>query len=82
MKIETIIEDLLSHHINKSEAINRLKEITNGLRNKNSIEMEVESIGFSVGNNHGFINLKKPYGYSKIEGLINKGDKVDINLIP
>jgi len=81
MKIETIITDLLSHDINKSEAINKLKEITNGLRNKNSIEMEVESIAFSVENNHGFIKLKKPYGYSKIEGLINKGDKVDINLI-
>jgi len=46
MKIETIIEHLLSHDINKSEAIRRLKEITDGLRSKNSIEMEVESIAF------------------------------------
>ena len=82
MKIETIITDLLSHDINKSEAISRLKGITNGLRSKNSIEMEVDSIAFSVENNHGFIKLKKAYGYSEIEGLINKGDKVDVNLIP
>ena len=82
MKIEEIVTDLLSHNISKIEAIDRFETIIDSLRNRNGIEMEVESISFSVKDNHGFLELKKPYGYSKIDGLINKGDKVDIILIP
>jgi hypothetical protein len=81
MKIETIIEDLVNHEISKYEAISKLKEITDGLRGKSSIEMTVESIAFTVGVNDGILKLRKNYGYEDIKG-IKEGDRVDITLIP
>lgn len=42
---------------------------------KEKLIFEVEQTSFSVENNHGFINLKIPYGYSQIEH-IKKGMKV------
>lgn len=42
---------------------------------KEKLIFEIEQTSFSVENNHGFIKLKIPYGYSQIEH-IKKGMKV------
>ena len=81
MKIETIIEGLVNHEITKADAIRLIRNITDGLRSKSSIEFNVEEVSFSVSANDGFLKLRLPYGYNKIEGKINKGDKVDVTLI-
>lgn len=46
---------------------------------KENLEFDVEEVSFSVENNHGFLKLKLPYGYSKIEGILSKGDKVTVS---
>ncbi|MBP9727668.1 MAG: hypothetical protein KBD83_09455 [Gammaproteobacteria bacterium] len=43
------------------------------------LEFEVEEVSSTVENNHGFLKLKLPYGYSKIEGILSKGDKVTVS---
>jgi hypothetical protein len=82
MKIKDIIEKLCNHEISKFEAINQIKNITDGLRKNDSLEFIVESFAFTVGDNHGILNLTIPYGYSKIEGKIKRGDKIDVLLLP
>jgi len=44
MKIEKIIDELLSHNVTKFEAIEKLKSIVNGFRNNDGIEMSVDSV--------------------------------------
>lgn len=52
----------------------RFKELEK-LEKKEKLIFEVEQASFSVENNHGFISLKIPYGYSQMEHL-KKGMKV------
>lgn len=82
MKIKEIIEKLCSHEISKNDAIEQISIITDGLRKNNALEFIVEEIGFTSENNHGYLRLKLPYQYSKINGRIKKGEKVDVVLIP
>ena len=80
MSIKEIITELLNHEISKSEAINMLEKHRDSFRNKNSLEFEVESTGFTMFNNHGILKLKIPYYYEKMK-KIKAGDKVDVMLI-
>lgn len=81
MKVADIIDRLLKHEITRYEAINQIKEITNGLRNKGAIEMRVEEWG-SRGND-GYLKLEWGGGYEKITKLgLEKRDKVDLIIIP
>ena len=83
MKIKEIIEKLCSHEISKKDAIEQISIITDGLRKNNALEFTVEEIGFTSEENHGYLKLKLPYQYSKIDGRIKKGDKVDVaGLVP
>ncbi len=82
MKIERIINDLLSRDINKYEALNKIKEITDGLRNKASFEFVIEEVGFTVEQNHCYMKIKLPYGYNEVGNKFNKGDKIDVIQIP
>ena len=82
MKIKEIIEKLCIHEISKKDAIEQISIITDGLRKNNALEFTVEEIGFTSENNHGYLKLILPYQYSKINGRIKKGDKVDVVLIP
>jgi hypothetical protein len=82
MKIKEIIEKLCSHEISKKDAIEQISIITDGLRKNNALEFTVEEIGFTSEENHGYLKLKLPYQYSKIDGRIKKGDKVDVVLLP
>ena len=44
--------------------------------------VEVTKVQFGIGSNDGFITIRFPYGYSKIEGKFKKGDRVYIELTP
>ena len=82
MKIKEIIEKLCNHEISKNDAIEKLSIITDGLRKNNALEFIVETVAFSIENAHGILNLKLPYQYSKMEGRIKQGDKVDVVFLP
>ncbi|MAX80330.1 MAG: hypothetical protein CL843_09160 [Crocinitomicaceae bacterium] len=81
MKVEEIIEKLCNHEISKSDAIDKIKVITDGLRNNESLEFVVDEFGSTVENNHGYLNLILPYEYSKIKNKVSKGDRVDVSLL-
>lgn len=40
----------------------------------------IEQVSFSVENNHGYLRIKFPYGYEKIQGKIKKGDEVKVKI--
>lgn len=82
MKVKEIIEKLCNHEISKQDAIEQISIITDGFRRNNALEFTVEESGFTVENNHGYLKLKLPYQYSKMEGRIKKGDKVDVVFLP
>lgn len=82
MKVNEIIEKLCNHEISKRDAIEHIKVITDGLRKNESLEFVVEESGFTVENNHGYLKLKLPYQYSKMENKVSKGDKVDVTFLP
>ena len=81
MKVEEIINNVCNHEISKSDAIKAIKEITDSLRKQGALEFNVEAVKFGVETNDGYLELRLPYGYNKIEGKINKGDKVDVTFI-
>ena len=82
MKIKEIIKKLCNHEISKTDAIEQIKVITDGLRKNKSIQFLVEEIGFTSVNNHGFLKLKLPYQYKKMQDKFKKGDKVDVTFLP
>jgi len=82
MKIETIINELCNSEISKYKAIEQLTKITDGLRKNNALTFTVTSVAFQCETNHGILHLELPYQYSKIEGKIKKGDKVDVIILP
>jgi len=82
MKVKEIIEKLCNHEISKTDAIEHIKVITDGLRKNESLEFVVEEFGFTSENNHGYLKLKLPYQYSKMENKVSKGDKVDVTFLP
>lgn len=82
MKVKEIIEKLCSHEISKQDAIEQITIITDGLRRNSSLEFTVEEIGSTSENNHGYLKLKLPYQYSKIENRVKSGDKVDVVFLP
>ena len=81
MKIKRIIDDLINHNITRQDAEFEINSIVNGFRNKDAIEFDVIKVSSSVEDNHGYLYLKIPYQYSKIE-KINVGDKVDVSILP
>jgi hypothetical protein len=81
MKVSKIIDDLCSHEISKSEAIDMLTDIINGFRQNKSLEFVVEEIGFNI-NNDGILKIKIPYKYDEIKNRINQGDKIDVMILP
>lgn len=42
--------------------------------------VEVTKVHFAAVSNDGFITIRFPYGYSKIEGKFKKGDRIDVVL--
>ena len=82
MKVKEIIEKLCNHKISKMDAIEQIKVITDGLRKNESLEFVVEESGFTSENNHGYLKLKLPYQYIKMENKVSKGDKVYITFLP
>lgn len=82
MKVKEIIEKLCSHEISKQDAIEQITIITDGLRRNSALEFTVEEIGSTSENNHGYLKLKLPYQYSKIENRVKSGDKVDVVFLP
>ena len=82
MKVKEIIEKLCSHEISKQDAVEQITIITDGFRRNSALEFIVEESSFTVGNNHGYLKLKLPYQYSKMEGRIRQGDKVDVVFLP
>jgi hypothetical protein len=82
MKVKEIIEKLCLHEISKKDAIEHIARITDGLRKNNALEFKVEEVSFSVENNHGYLKLKLPFQYSKIENKVKSGDKVDVMFLP
>mgnify|MGYP001039791378 CR=1 FL=1 len=74
--VNEIIESLLNHEITKRVAVERLKNLANGMLPQNGIEFNVESVAFSVKDDHGFLRLVIPYGYAKITGIFNEKDEV------
>lgn len=82
MKIGEIVEALAKHEISKQEAIDKLTEIVNGFRGSNSIEFDVEEVSFCLPEKHGYLKLKLPYQYHKIESRVKVGDRVDVVFLP
>jgi hypothetical protein len=82
MKVEEIIEQLCNRTISKQVAIKQITMIVDGFRKYNAIEFTVKESGFTVENNHGYLKLELPYQYSKMEGTMKQGDKVDVTLLP
>lgn len=82
MRIKEIVEKLCNHEISKEEAIKQISIITDGLRMNDALEFIVEHTGFTSENNHGILKLKLPYEYSKMEGKVKEGDKVDVLIVP
>jgi hypothetical protein len=82
MKVKDIIEQLCSHEISKDKAIEQIISITDGLRKNDALEFNVEDYGCTVENDHGYLKLKLPYQYSKMDGRVRKGDKVDVVFLP
>ena len=82
MKVKEIIEKLCNHDISKTDAIEQIKVITDGLRKNESLEFVVEEYGFTSENNHGYLKVKLPYQYSKMENKVSCGDKVDVTFLP
>lgn len=80
MKIDEILEKLCNHEISKSDAKELIKNIIDNYKHKNYIEFTVESTSFNCHNFDGYLNLKMPYGFAKMENVFKKGDKVDVNL--
>lgn len=81
MNINEIIDKLCNHDISKHEAKDLLKDKTQKLRQKESIEFTVKEVGFCCKNNHGYLELILPYQYDKIKGKVRCGDKVFVNII-
>ena len=82
MKVKEIIDKLCSNEISKQDAIEQITIITDRFRINNALEFTVEESGFTVKNNHGYLKLKLPYEYSKMEGRVKQGDKVDVVFLP
>jgi hypothetical protein len=82
MRIEKIINNLINHEIDKHEAVNQIREITEKLISGGGIEMVIESVSFTVKDDHGYLKLKKPYKFSEIKDVFNNGEKVKVILIP
>ncbi|HXS55737.1 MAG TPA: hypothetical protein VN726_06410 [Hanamia sp.] len=80
-KIESIVDALSKHELSKHDAVNMIRSLFNEQRRKESIEFTVEKVSFSIENNHGYINAVIPYGYNKIEGMIEKGCKIDVSVV-
>ena len=81
LKVKDIIEKLCKHEISKTDAIEQIHLITDGLRKNESFEFLVEESGFTSKNNHGYLKLKLPYQYSKMDNKVCKGDKVDVTFL-
>lgn len=78
MKIEEIIDKLCNHEISKSDAIDEINIIVNKLRKDGAIEFIVDVVAYTVNDNTGYLKLKLPYQYSKIQDRVRAGDKVDV----
>ena len=63
----------------KSSVLSNWKESLEQRPEQENLEFEVVEVSSTVENNHGFLKLKLPYGYSKIEGILSKGDKVTVS---
>lgn len=78
MRLNEIINSLCNHEISKDEAIEKISSIINSFKRREPMEFTVQDVKFSVQDNHGYLFLKIPYGYSKIEGKFKLGDAVDV----
>lgn len=77
-KVKEIIGKLCSHEISKQDAIDQINIIANALIKNNALEFTVEESGFTLENNHGYLKLKLPYQYAKMERRVKRGDKVNV----
>jgi GTP-sensing pleiotropic transcriptional regulator CodY len=56
-----------------------LKEIKKEIKSDFNFEAEIQKLAFTVESNHGIIELKVPYGYSKIE-KIDKSKRIVVSI--
>lgn len=82
VKIKDIVENLCNHSLSKDQAIEEITNIVNGFRKGKAIEFVVDEVGFTVERNDGYLKLKIPFRYDKIERKIKAGDKVDVIILP
>lgn len=82
MTIKEIIDKLCNHEISKAEAEKELNQLIGGLRQKGALEFTVTKVGFTVADNHGIVEMMLPYGYDRLEKTLQKGDKVDVVILP
>jgi|LakMenEpi03Aug12_release.lakeMendotaPanAssembly.Ray.scaffolds.fasta_scaffold3733717_1 hypothetical protein len=81
MKIDEILNKLCNHEISKQQAKELIKHITDSLRNKNCFEFTIEEISFNCHNFDGFLKIKMPYGFAKMDKKFKTGDLIDVNLV-
>jgi hypothetical protein len=81
MKIEHIIDQLLSHEISKSEALEKIKEITDGLRKNNAYECKIEEMGRKIPSDRPYMKILFPTACMNIDH-VHTGDTVDVILLP
>lgn len=77
MTSSQIVEQLCNHEISKEDAIKEIESIRKG----NLIRFIVDGISSATPDNHGYLKLKLPYQYFKIENALKKGDSVDVSFI-
>lgn len=82
MKTELIIDKLLSHEISKRQALELIERNNDSLRSQGALRFQVEEVAFRTKTNDGILKLRLPYQYSKIENKIDKGDFVDVIILP
>ncbi len=81
-KVKEIIENLLSYNCDKESAANEICELIENYRNAKLVEFEVMQIQYGAETNHAIIELLSPYGYYLHMKHIQKGDYVDVMILP
>ena len=80
MKIYEVIDDLLSHNINREQAIENLINMFKYIRN-NAIKFEVKSTGHVDSNEEWLLELRTKYNFKALEE-IQEGDNVELYVLP
>lgn len=81
MRIEEIIENLISHKISKDVAIDMLRTIANKKITDSDLKFKVTGIASTSQSDTGILNLELPYQYKQMQGKFKLNDRVLVELV-